>query len=89
MNRLAAQRSLEELRRKVTDLTEKIQRYEDEYRASSPGEVDAVSIAGERSEASIDAVYADLADWETAHRERGLFERARQQRAGSTEQVSG
>jgi predicted transcriptional regulator len=89
VNRLAAERSLEDLRREVTELTEKIQRYEQEYGASSPGKVDAVSTADERPDSTIDAVYADLADWETAYRERRLYERARQQRAGSTEQASG
>lgn len=89
VNRLAGEHSLDDLRRSVSELSEKIQAYEDEYGAETPGEIDAVSTADDRSEANIDDVYADLADWETARRERRLYERARQQRAGSTEQASG
>ncbi|WP_135854713.1 DUF7342 family protein [Halorussus salinus] len=88
INDLAAKHSVEELQRRVRELSEEIDAYESEYEASTPDEVDALRAADETADASIDDVYADLGEWATARRERRQYERARQQRAGSTEQVS-
>lgn len=89
INRLAAEHSVEELRQRVRDLSEKIDAYESEYGVSTPDEVDALAVVDENADVSIDDVYDDLGDWATARRERRYYERARQQRTGSTEQVSG
>ncbi|WP_276299513.1 DUF7342 family protein [Halorussus lipolyticus] len=89
INRLAAEHSAEELRRHVRERSEKIAAYESEYDASTPDEVDALRVADSRTDKSIDDVYDDLGDWQTARRERRQYERARQRRTGSTEQASG
>ncbi|MFC7047186.1 helix-turn-helix domain-containing protein [Halobacteriaceae archaeon GCM10025711] len=91
INRLAADHSLEELQQRVSDLTEKITSYEETYEATTPAAVDALAAADASDDRSIDSVYGDLADWATARQEREHYERARQQRAGTTEheQASG
>jgi len=89
VNRLAADHSVEELQQRVRELSEELSGYEREYGATTPDEVDALAAAAERSDATIDEVYADLGDWATTRRERRHYERARQQRAGSAEQASG
>jgi predicted transcriptional regulator len=91
VNRLAADHSVEELQRRVRELSAKIDSYEREYGAPSPDEVDALAAVEADEDASIDDVYGDLGDWATARRERRQYERARKQRAGSTEneRVSG
>ena len=89
INRLAAERSVEELQQRVRDLTEKIDTYESEYGVPNPDEVDALAVVEGNEDVSIDDVYDDLGDWATARRERRHYERARQQRAGSGEQASG
>lgn len=89
INRLSASHSTDELAQRVDDLTRRIEGYEREYGASSPGDVDAIDAAEERPDATIDEVYADLGDWETALAERRQFERARQQRSGNPETASG
>ncbi|WP_226021451.1 DUF7342 family protein [Halomicrobium salinisoli] len=87
---IAADNSLDEIRDRVRDLTDRIGDYERTYDAAAPSEVDAVAAAEERNDRSIDEVYADLADWTTASHERRRYERARQRRAGADgEQVSG
>lgn len=89
INRLAAEHSVEELRRRVRERSERIGEYEREYGATTPDEVDALTAATERDDATIDDVYDDLGDWATARRERRYYERARRQRARSTERASG
>ena len=79
IDRLASEHSLETLQEHVSDLSERIRTYERRYDAPGPDAVDAVAVA---------EVYADLGDWATARQERRRYERARQQRAGSTEPVS-
>ncbi len=74
VNGLATTNSLEELRSRIADLTERIDSYQQEYHADHPNEVDALGVDGD-----IDTVYADLSDWATALRDRRLHERARQQ----------
>ena len=81
-DRLTTEHSVEELARRVRELTERIAAYEREYDAESPGDVDAVA-AADRGGRTVDDVYGDLADWATAVRERDRHERARQRRAGA------
>jgi predicted transcriptional regulator len=87
VDRLAAEHSVEELGRRVSELTERIRGYEAEYGAPMPEAVDALDAAAAGRD--VDEVYADLGDWATARRERRLYERARQQRTGTPEQASG
>jgi predicted transcriptional regulator len=82
-NRLAANHSIDTLQNRVRELTARITEYEDAYDAASPDEVDAVAVAKASDELTIDDVYGDLADWETAREERERYERARQQRMGT------
>ena len=76
VNGLATTNSLEELRSRIADLTERIDSYQQEYHADHPNEVDALRVDGD-----IDTVYADLSDWATALRDRRLHERAQQKLA--------
>lgn len=89
IDQLATDHSVDELQQRVRELTEKIDRYRSQYDAPDPGAVDALDVAAQSSEQTVDEVYGDLGDWETVRRERRLYERARQQRTGPTEQVSG
>ncbi len=89
INRLASENTRDELTQRVSELTLTIERYQERYDAATPSAVDALSAAEKSDERSIDDVYSDLGDWETARRERRLHERARQQHAGSSERVSG
>lgn len=90
INRLAAEYTVEELQERVRELTSRIVEYENTYDATTPAGVDAIAVAETSDERTIDEVYSDLADWETARRDRERYERARQQSAGSEgEQVSG
>lgn len=88
VNELAATHSREALQEKVRELSERIQNYEQRYDASTPAEVDAVEAADSDTHGSIDDVYGDLGDWETARRRRRHYERARQQRTSDSEQAS-
>lgn len=83
INRLAADHTTEALRNRVRALTDRITDYEDTYDASTPGAVDAIAVVEGTESTSIDDVYRDLADWETARQERDRFERARQIRTGT------
>ncbi|SNZ15433.1 hypothetical protein SAMN06269185_2485 [Natronoarchaeum philippinense] len=90
INQLAAEHTLDTLRQRVRNLTDRITAYEETYDAERPGAVDAVAAAEASDERTIDAVYGDLADWATVREERERYERARQQRADTeTEPVSG
>lgn len=85
VNELASTHSLPELQRRVSELTDEIAAYRDEYDADSPGEIDVLEYDASR----IDAVYEDLSEWATARRERRLYERARQQVADSSAETHG
>ncbi|WP_135829432.1 DUF7342 family protein [Halorussus halobius] len=80
VNELARENTVDELRVRVSELTDSIEGYRDEYDADSPAEVDVL----EFDAAQIDDVYVDLGDWATAIEERRLHERARKKAAGST-----
>lgn len=88
VDQLAADHTVEELQARVRELSTQVREYENTYDATSPATVDAVAEAGD--DQSIDDVYSDLADWETARQERDRYERARQQRSGGDrKQASG
>jgi predicted transcriptional regulator len=74
VNELAAEHSLGDLQSRVSELTNRIESYREEYGTERPDGVDALAVEGD-----IDEVYADLHDWATALRNRRLHERARQQ----------
>ncbi|MFD1687039.1 DUF7342 family protein [Halobellus litoreus] len=80
MNELANQHTVEELQARVSEFTDQIEAYRDEYDADSPGDVDVLEYDAE----NVDDVYADLGDWATAVEERRLHERARQKATSST-----
>ena len=80
VNALANVHPVEELQARVSDLTDQIEAYREEYDADSPGGVDVLEYDAER----VDDVYADLGDWATALEERRLHERARQKATSST-----
>jgi DNA-binding transcriptional regulator GbsR (MarR family) len=80
VNELAREHSVDELQTRVSELTDQIEAYRDEYGVDSPAEVDVL----ECDAARVDDVYEDLGDWATAIEERQLHERARRKAAGST-----
>jgi len=80
VNELANVHTVEELQARVSDLTDQIEAYREEYDADSPGDVDVLEYDAER----VDDVYADLGDWATVIEERRLHERARQKATSST-----
>jgi DNA-binding transcriptional regulator GbsR (MarR family) len=80
VNELANVHTVEELQARVSDLTDQIEAYREEYDADSPSDVDVLEYDAER----VDDVYADLGDWATAIEERRLHERARQKATSST-----
>jgi predicted transcriptional regulator len=90
VNQLAAENTVEELQERVRELTARIGDYEEQYDAPGPSAVDAIAAAEANDAWTVDDVYSDLADWETARQAREQYERARQQRTGSErEQASG
>jgi DNA-binding transcriptional regulator GbsR (MarR family) len=80
VNELARNNTVKELQARVSDLTEHIEEYRDDYGSESPAEVEVLEFDAER----IDDVYVDLGDWATAIEERQLHERARRKAAGQT-----
>ena len=80
VNELANVHTVEELQARVSDLTDQIEAYREEYDADSPAAVDVLKFDAE----CVDDVYADLGDWATAIEERRLHERARQKATSST-----
>ena len=80
VNELAREHTVEELQTRVSELTDRIERYRDEYASDLPADVDVL----EFDAVEVDDVYVDLGDWATAIEERSLHERARQKIAGST-----
>ena len=79
VNELARENTVDELQSRVSELTDRIERYRDEYDADSPADVDVLEFDARE----VDDVYVDLGDWATAIEERRLHERARQKIAGS------
>jgi DNA-binding transcriptional regulator GbsR (MarR family) len=77
---LAREHTVDELQTRVSELTDRIEGYRDEYGADSHAEVDVLEFDAER----VDDVYAELGDWATAIEERRRHERARRKVAGST-----
>jgi DNA-binding transcriptional regulator GbsR (MarR family) len=80
MNELANEHTVDELQARVSELTDQIETYREEYDADSPADVDVLDYDAE----NVDDVYADLGDWATAIEERRLHERARQKATNST-----
>jgi DNA-binding transcriptional regulator GbsR (MarR family) len=80
VNELARENSVEELQTQVSELTDRIEEYQEKYDADSPAEVDVLEFDAEQ----IDDVYVELGQWATAVEERTLHERARRKVAGST-----
>jgi DNA-binding transcriptional regulator GbsR (MarR family) len=80
VNELARENSVEELQTQVSELTDRIEEYQEKYDADSPAEVDVLEFDAEQ----IDDVYVELGQWATAVEERALHERARRKVAGST-----
>ncbi len=80
VSEVAQENTVDELQTRVSELTDRIVEYRDEYGAGSPAEVDVLGFDAER----IDDVYVELGDRATAIEERRLHERARRKVAGST-----
>lgn len=80
VNELARGHTVDELQARVSELTQRIEAYRDEYGADAPAEVDVLDFDAAR----IDDVYVELGDWATAIEERRLHERARRTAAGTT-----
>lgn len=80
VNELAREHTVDELQARVSELTDRIERYRDEYDGDSPADIDVLEFDAEQ----VDDVYVDLGDWATAIEERRLHERARRRAAGST-----
>ena len=80
VNELAREHTVDELQARVSELTDRIEAYREEYDADSPAEVDVLEFDPEQ----VDDVYVELGDWATIVEERRLHERARRKAAGST-----
>ncbi|WP_435065045.1 DUF7342 family protein [Halobaculum sp. EA56] len=80
VNELSREHTVDELQARVSELTDRVEEYQEEYDADTPAAVDVLAFDAER----VDDVYADLGDWATAIEDRRLHERARQKVAGST-----
>ncbi|WP_276253264.1 DUF7342 family protein [Halomontanus rarus] len=80
VNELARGHTVDELQARVSELTDRIETYRDEYDSDSPADVNVLEFDAEE----VDNVYVDLGDWATAIEERRLHERARRKVAGST-----
>ncbi|ADD07459.1 HTH domain protein (plasmid) [Natrialba magadii ATCC 43099] len=80
VNQLAQENTVDELQARVSELTEQVEAYRDQYGVDSPAEVDVLEFDAAR----VDDVYSELGDWATVIEERRLHERARRKVAGST-----
>ncbi|NKE38103.1 transcriptional regulator [Natronococcus sp. JC468] len=80
VNELAQGNTVDELQARVSELTDQIAEYRDDYDVDSPAEVDVLEFDAER----VDEVYTELGDWATVIEERRLHERARRKVVGST-----
>ncbi|WP_136689973.1 DUF7342 family protein [Halorhabdus amylolytica] len=82
VNELAREHTVEELQARVSELTDQLESYRDEYNADSPADVDVLAFDADH----VDDVYVDLSDWVTVVEERRLHERARRKATSSTAQ---
>lgn len=80
VNKLSRENTVEELQTRVSELTDRIEEYREEYNADSPADINVLEFDAER----IDDVYVELGNWATAIEDRRLYERARRKDAGST-----
>lgn len=80
VNELARENTVDELQARVSELTDKVELYRDEYGSNSPADINVLEFNAEE----IDDVYVDLGEWATVLEERRLHERARRKVAGST-----
>ena len=80
VNELARENTVEELQARVSELTERLEGYRDEYGVESPAAVNVLEFDAER----VDDVYVALGEWATAIEERRLHERARRKAVGQT-----
>ncbi len=80
VNELAREHTVDELQTRVSELTDQIEAYRDEYDADSPADVDVLDFDAD----DVDDVYVDLSEWATVLEERRLHERARRTATDST-----
>lgn len=85
VNEIASRHSIGAIQRRVSELSEKIVTYRETYDVDTPGEVSVL----EYDHSRVEDVYEELSDWETALKERQLYERARQWLSNSTAQTHG
>lgn len=78
INELAQEYTINELRDRVGAIRDRILTYQETYNATSPGAVDALSVADDDR---IDEIWADLTDWTTKREELRRHDRARQLKA--------
>lgn len=74
VNELTRNLTADEAQGRVSELTDRIEKYRDKYDADSPAAVNVL----EFDATQIDDVYVDLGDWATAIEELQLHERARE-----------
>ncbi|ERJ06690.1 transcriptional regulator protein [Halorhabdus tiamatea SARL4B] len=82
VNELAREHTVDELQARVSELTDQLESYRDEYNVDSPADVDVLAFDAD----NVDDVYVDLSDWATVVEERRLHERARRKVTSSTAQ---
>ena len=90
VERLAAEHSREELRRRATAASERIESFRERYEVDTPSGVDAIGAAESgvvEDDDPLAAVYDDLTAWETAVAERRRYDRARRRTARTEETV--
>lgn len=81
VSKLAEENTIDELQARISELTNCVEEYRNEYDADSPAEVNILEFdAGQ-----IDEVYVDLGNWATAIEDLRLYERARTKAAKFTE----
>lgn len=73
VNTLVQEHTIDELESKVSELTDRVEEYRDQYDADSPTAVNVF----EFDEAHVDDVYGELGNWATAIEDLRLHERAR------------
>ena len=75
VDELADDHTIDELQIRVSELTDQIEQYRDEYNADSPADVD---LTDADAADDIDDVYIELSNWATLIEERRLHERAQE-----------
>ena len=80
VNELAREHTVDELQTRVSELTDQIETYRDEYDANSPADVDVLDFDAD----DVDDVYVDLSEWATVLKERRLHESAQRTATDST-----